>query len=289
MDEFDAGGAVEAEHLDVDGTNLRYWVAGPEDGRPVVLVHGGGLDAASVSWKRTMPALADDYRVYAPDLPGYGGSDPVPGDVTPTVDYYADVLSEFYVSLGLLKSTLVGFSLGGAVALGYTLSKAARVRDLVSVGSYGLGREVPGGRREVLSVKTPMVPAAAWWLRRRSRWATRRYLQRRVHPANLDAELLADVSREAERPDAGEAHRRFRRAEVNWASLRTDYTAALRELPVEALFVHGEDDRVVPPAWSRRASERVPVGERFTLADCGHWVPRECPEAFVARLRAWLE
>lgn len=53
---------------------VRYVVAGPDDAPAVVLLHGGGLDAAAFSWKRTVSALADGFRVYAPDWPGYGGS-----------------------------------------------------------------------------------------------------------------------------------------------------------------------------------------------------------------------
>jgi len=57
----------------VEGVSLHYLTAG--EGPPVLLLHGGIVDSASLSWGEVVEPLAADFEVYALDLPGYGGSD----------------------------------------------------------------------------------------------------------------------------------------------------------------------------------------------------------------------
>ena len=272
--------------IPVGETAVRVYAAGPDEGRPVVLLHGGGMDAASLSWKEVFPALSETHRVYALDWPGYGESDPVPEEETPHVDYYADVLGAVLADLDLVEATLVGISKGGGIALGYTLDRPARVARLCLVDSYGLGGEVPGGVLGAAYVKAPKLLEATWWAMRRSRRVTRASIENLVNPANLDEAFVDDAVREVQRPNAGDAYRRFQRAEVGWRGLRTNYADRMSELPVPTLFIHGEDDDLIPLEQSKAAADAAPVADLFTLAACGHWLPREHPEEFVARLEA---
>ena len=265
---------------------VRYAAAGPDDAPPVVLLHGGGIDAASFSWKHTLPALSGEFRVYAPDWPGYGESGPPTRP--PTVDYYADVLGEFLDALGLPSVSLAGISMGGGVALGYTLSRPDRVRRLVLVDSYGLGGEVPGGPLAAALTSLPGVNAAAWGLFRRSRRLTALAVRAVVDPRNLTPELVDDAYALMQRPDAGRAWRAFQRNEVGRHGLRTNYLDRLPDLGVPTLLVHGERDTLVPAEWATRAATLVPDAELNVLADCGHVPPRERPEAFVRTVEAFL-
>lgn len=284
-DDLDA----DARFVDAGDTRVRYFADGPADARPVVLLHGDGMDSASVAWKEAFPALAAEYRVYAPDLPGHGGSDPVPEDETPDVTYYVDVVKAFLSALDVREATLVGISLGGGVALEYTLETPARVSGLVLVDSYGLGDDVADGVGRAALAKAPGAQEVAWWAIRRSRRLTRAAIANRVHPDNLDASLVAEVYDEIRRPGTGAAHHRVSRGAVGATGSATASPERVDELPVPALFVHGADDELIPAEHSKRASDAAPVADRFTLADCGHWPPREHPEAFVSRLRAWME
>lgn len=279
----------ETRTVDADGVTVRCRVDGPEDASPIVLLHGAGADAAAVSWKKTFPALTESYRVYAVDLPGFGESDRVPQDVTPDVDYYAGVLGTVLETLELVETTLVGISLGGGVALEYTFEAPARVSRLVLVDSYGLSERNPGGRSTAVFVKTPKLMELAWWASKKSRRVTRAAIANVVHEGNLTEEFVDDAYRQVQRPNSGDAHIRFNRAEVGWRGARSNFADRMQDLPVPALFVHGEDDELILPAASKRAADAAPVAELFTLAECGHWVPREHPEAFVSRLEAWLK
>lgn len=280
--------AGEVRDVDVEGLTVRCHVDGPEDARPIVLVHGAGPDAAEMSWKEVYPALADTYRVHALDLPGYGESDRVPRDVTPTIDFYVGILDGLLAELGVVDATLVGISKGGAIVLGYALEHPERVSELVPVDSYGLGDRVPGGRTTATMVQVPKLLEAGWWLMRRSRRATRATLSNVIHPANLTDEIVDDAHRQIRRPNSGDAYVRFARAEMHRAGPRTNYFDRIHDLQVRTLFVHGTDDGLIPPGFSKHAADAAPVADLFTLEQCGHWTTREHPEAFVSRLEAWL-
>ena len=127
---------ILSRKIRVAGLDIHYYTAG--EGEPLVVIHGGGGDART--WLSNIAALAGKYTVYAPDLPGYGGSQPLAGD------YYIPELTEFVDdfsdNLGLESFNLVGHSLGGAVALNYALEFPYKIRKLVLVSSLCLGREI---------------------------------------------------------------------------------------------------------------------------------------------------
>jgi pimeloyl-ACP methyl ester carboxylesterase len=175
------------------------------------------------------------------------------------------------------------------MALWYTLESPNRVKQLVLVDSYGLGDLVPGGRKAAVMVNTPKLLELSWWAMKKSRTITKASLGNVVHPENIHEALVDDIHREIRRPNSGDAYFRFARGELRLSGPRTNYFERLSDLPVETLFVHGTDDPLIPLEFSKRAADEAPVADLFTLERCGHWVPRECPEAFVSRLEAWLE
>lgn len=265
---------------------VTYTVAGDEGAQPVVLLHGGGFDSALVSWRHVLPALSDSFRVYAPDWPGYGESDPP--ERTPTTDYYIEVLGRFLDGVGIDHPALVGVSLGGGVAVGYALSHPERVRRLVAVDSYGLGGNVPGGMVAALIVRSETVSGALWTLIRRSQTVASLSVRAAVYPPNLTDDLIDDALTELGRPNATEAWQAFQRAEIGLRSLRTNYVGRFSDLTVPTLFVHGERDEFIPVEWAVRAATLTPDADLRVFSDCGHWTPRERPDAFVAAVEPFL-
>ncbi|MGW8764974.1 alpha/beta fold hydrolase [Streptomyces sp. NPDC055815] len=108
----------EVATVTVDGVRIAYRVAGPEDARPVVLVHGRGNN--STTWTEISADLAADHRVYAVDLRGHGLSDR-PGAYG--FEDFRDELGGFLKALGLTGATVVAHSMGGAAA--YLLAQRA--------------------------------------------------------------------------------------------------------------------------------------------------------------------
>jgi pimeloyl-ACP methyl ester carboxylesterase len=127
---------VQSKTIKVDGRDVRYYTAG--QGEPLVVIHGGGGDART--WWKNIGVLAEKYTVYAPDLPGYGGSQPLDGDYY--IPELTDFVDRFAKSLGLEKFYIIGHSLGGGIALDYTLKFPQKIKKLVLVSSLCLGREI---------------------------------------------------------------------------------------------------------------------------------------------------
>jgi pimeloyl-ACP methyl ester carboxylesterase len=274
-----------------DGLRIHCLTASPASTQPgsaVVLLHGGGVDAAGFSWKHTIPALAGrGHRVFAPDWPGYGDSDHPEVDFT--IEYYASVLAQILDELTLPKASLVGLSMGGAAAIETALTLPDRVSRLVLVDAEGLGADVPGGHAGYLAVHVPGANAAGYALQRHSRWMVRQTLTAMVgNPTHVDDALVDDAFDLIRQPGAGKAFHSFQLGEVGWRGLRTDYTDRLPDLAVPTLLIHGEQDPLVPVGWARRAAQRIPAASLVVLPGVGHLSPREAPEEFNTALTSFL-
>lgn len=268
----------------VDGSRIHYLRAG-ESGPPLVLLHGGIIDAARVSWGAVLEPLAEDYRVYAPDLLGYGQSDLPAGALT--MERHVETVAGFLDALDVETPTVVGLSMGGAIGLGLALDAPERIDRLLLVDSYGLGRELPNGLLSYALARVQIFNKIAIGLFRRSRRFTRASLGGIVHDLDtLDPAAVDAVFEEVQRPTAGAAFRKFRESEVTREGYRTCYLEDLQNLAVETHLLHGKHDEVVPLAWAQRAADRIPDGSLTVLAECAHWPPREDPEAVVEFVRA---
>ena len=267
----------------VDGVRLAYRRAGTE-GPPILLLHGAGIDDATVSYGETIPRLADEHRVYALDWPGCGDSEDVANHSTAT---YASLLGGFLVDRDLTDATVVGRSMGGAAALGTALATPDRIGRLVLAASYGLGGRVPAGSLWYWLAHTPGANALGWSAVGSSEVATRSYLSAIVaNVRDLSPGFVEAVRARAAEPGAGSAFTRFQRNEVRPdGSVRTNFADRLGDLTVPTHLVHGRADPIFPVEWSRRARDRIP-GATLTELDCGHWIPRERPERFEAEVRS---
>jgi pimeloyl-ACP methyl ester carboxylesterase len=279
--------SIHHQYLTFKGLRAHIIVAGDSHAQPVVLLHGGGTDSARLSWDPVIPALAPGFRVFAPDLPGYGES------ACPSVDctmaFYIDVLNDLLEALELDRVTLVGISMGGGIAIGYTLEHPQRVARLVAVDSYGLQRQAPGGRWGYYLVRWDWLNRLSWALMARSRALVRASLQQLfANPQVVDEALVNAVMEEVRRPNAGYAWRSFQRSEVLPGGLRTLYLDRLGEIRVPTLFIHGAQDRLVPLACAQEAHRLLPGSRLVILPGCGHWPQRENPQAFNEVLLGFL-
>jgi pimeloyl-ACP methyl ester carboxylesterase len=273
------GTKVETTWARIDGLRVRCLAAGTGRAPPLLLLHGGGFDAADFSYRYAIEPLARRRPVLAFDWPGYGGSDK-PNHLY-DLAYYARFLSHLMDSLGIQRAALVGTSMGGGAALSFALCEPERVEKLVLVASYGLGKDIPHGRLGYFLVHAPLAADLLYTLLRRSRRALRSGLRRMVcDPRVVSDELVDEARRLLDQPASGRAFRSFRKSEVGWSGLKTDLSDRLGKVATPTLLVHGERDRVVPVEWARRAHERLPDSELRVLLGCGHWPPRECPDEF---------
>jgi pimeloyl-ACP methyl ester carboxylesterase len=288
--ETDAGvdipDAATERTVTANGQQVHYLTAG--DGDPtLLLLHGGIIDAAHVTWGEHVGPLAEHATVVAPDLPGYGAS-PLP-DGEWSVPHHVDTVAAMLDELDVDDAVLAGVSMGGGVAVGVGLAAPARVDRLVAFDPFALGGGLPNGRLSWLLAKVQVTNHAAVALMRRSRGFVERSVNGLCYEGNEVSDVTVDrVFQEVQRPNAGAAFRKLRDYEVTREGYRTDYSPRLGELAVPARFVHGREDDLIPLAVSERAHERVPDSELFVLEECGHIPPLELPERSRELLREVL-
>lgn len=264
--------------LEVDGLRLHGWAAG-DAGPALVLLHGGGLDSATLSWGRALEPLGVRCRVYAFDWPGYGRSSRT--GLAHTLDVYTPFLGRLLDALRLRSASLAGLSMGGAIALGFALSAPERVEKLILVDSYGLQRQAPGGSAAHWFVKLGFLTDWTYALLRRSPALVRRTLRGILHnPASLTPDLLAEAAAALSQPDAGRAFQAFQQSEITPAGLRTVYLDQLPALTTPTLLIHGAQDTLVPLSCAQEAARRLPHARLEIFEGCGHWLPRDAPERF---------
>jgi pimeloyl-ACP methyl ester carboxylesterase len=132
---------ITQKHVRTDRLEITYLTAGAGD-TPIVLVHGN--TSSSLFFQDFMLALAADgrYSVYAPDMRGYGDTQVLPIDATRGLRDFSDDLAALAHALNLHAFHLFGWSMGGNVAMQYTIDYPGAVRTLTlqSPGSpFGFG------------------------------------------------------------------------------------------------------------------------------------------------------
>jgi pimeloyl-ACP methyl ester carboxylesterase len=278
--------AADSLFATVDGRRLHYLRAG-DSGPPLVFLHGGGVDDATVSWKHAVPYFAENHRLYALDWPGYGESDDA--GVTPTTEFYAETLAAFMDAADLDSGSLVGISMGGAAALTLAVRAPSRVDRLALVDSYGLNDAVPGGLASYFMANTPFANALGRFAFGANRTAARTALRNVVYDADaVDEEFVDDVRDRIRRPDSGEDFVAYLRHEFSPDGVRTSHENSLESVRLPTLVAHGREDPLLPVEWSEDAALSLPNGELAVFEECGHWPPRERPTEFNETLADFL-
>ncbi|MFC1464456.1 MAG: alpha/beta fold hydrolase [Candidatus Brachytrichaceae bacterium NZ_4S206] len=271
----------------LNGLRIHYYIA-DEGGSPVILLHGGGVDSAKLSWKLAMPALARAHRVFAPEMPGYGESDR-PARFDHTIESYGCIVRDFMQALNIARASFAGVSMGGALTLHIGLTYPERVIKLAPVASYGLQRAAPAHLLSYLFTRTPLLNHLAYATLRNNRaWVRASVSRIFADPTRLTDDLVDDVYEEIRRPKAGEAFAAFQRHELLPDRLRTNYMARLGEIAAPTCFIHGDKDALVPVTCAREAADRLPGASLRVMHNCGHWPQREQPEAFNAIITEFL-
>ncbi|MCO6449888.1 MAG: alpha/beta hydrolase [Caldilineales bacterium] len=117
--------------LPTDRIKFHVLSCGPDDGVPVVFIHGNF--SAATYWEEAMLALPPGYHAIAPDMRGYGWSEDKLVDATRGYRDWSDDLAALFVALKIDSAHLVGWSLGGGIALRFLIDHPDKVRTLTLV------------------------------------------------------------------------------------------------------------------------------------------------------------
>jgi 2-succinyl-6-hydroxy-2,4-cyclohexadiene-1-carboxylate synthase len=130
--------------LDGSDVHLHYVVIG--DGVPVTLLHGFTLSGRS--WQEVIAAMPPGWRWIVPDLRGHGATR-IPSGAPCTMDACMGDLEMLWDHLGIERTHLVGYSMGGRLALYVAAHRPDRILSLLTIGAHaGLDAEAREGRRQ---------------------------------------------------------------------------------------------------------------------------------------------
>nr|WP_223274727.1 alpha/beta fold hydrolase [Tateyamaria sp. syn59] len=262
-----------------------YLEAGSEHRDTVLLLHGGGLDCAHLSWRLLLPELAVHYRVIAPNWPGYGGTDPFDGPYQ--IGDLGRWLMTFLDHLEVQQACMIGVSMGGGAAIWSAIHRSERVTALLPVATFGVAERAPYHRLTYLLTKLPLNAVSYVLLRRSPRLLRRSVEALFARPDRVTPELIAEVAEVLKAAGNGAAFTNFQRGETGATRLRSVFSDRLADVVQPTLFIHGAQDQLVPLEAVKRAADRV-TSARLEVMDAGHWPMRERPEQFNELVMAFL-
>ena len=246
---------VENRETSVGGHRLHYEVEGPADGQVVVLVHG--LGGRAEDWRDLAPYLAKaGFRVYLPDLLGYGRSEK-PADFSYSVHDETGVVVDFLDALGLKQVDLGGWSMGGAIVQHVAADHPQRVRRLMLFDSAGLfvlpkwdlNLFTPNSAEQVDQLVDLLMP----------------------HPPKVPGFVARDILRVSD-DRAWIIHR----ALATMLTGRDATDKLLPQLKMPVLILWGGEDKITPVTQGEMLHQLLPQSEFHVIPGCGHLAPGKC-------------
>lgn len=256
------------------GLTLHYLDIG--EGPILIWLHGSGPGASGYSnFKGNYPVFEQaGYRNIIVDLPGFGRSDK-PADAQYHLDFFVTHLHALLDSLGIDRCTLLGNSLGGAIALGTALAHPKRIDKLILLAPGGVEERETYFKMKGIQRMVETFAAGPMGIEQ-----MRHVMQLQVFdPSNLTEAILAE--RAAVAPSQP--------ANLFSTMLVPNMTERLGELNCPIFGFWGSDDVFNPPSGVFKLLEHA-RNARFTLLNrCGHWVQVEHPELFNRQCLEFLQ
>lgn len=280
---------VEEQFVAAGAIWTRYFVAG--DGPPLVMLHGSSLAIdARATWFRTMPALSSRFRVFAPDLVGFGMTDvAADGAHVPRLERRKHARA-FLAALGIDRCALVGHSEGGFIAAMLALEEPGLVSDLVIVASGATAPVLGGDLDRDWSAAASAAYDVTGGCETIEDFLTTNSRLSKTNPADLTAILrenyvLARDRGQLERLKAASVQGDYRR----YNQIQEDVLLPnLHRLDARVLLIWPAADETVPVTRGVKLLERVPQADMHILGGAAHMVMIDRDKAFNDLLLAWL-
>lgn len=248
-----------------NGIKLHYLDVGTG---PVVLwLHGSGPGASGHSnFKTNYPAFVEaGYRNIVLDLPGFGRSDK-PDDIEYHLEFFVECLNQFLETTGIERCTLLGNSLGGAIALGQALTYPDSVERLILMAPGGVEERETYFQMEGIKRMVEVYGQGPMGVNE-----MRQVMKLQLFDASqLEDSLLAERAAVAATQPAN----------LFSTMLVPNMTERLGELRCPILGFWGSNDRFNPPAGMFKFLQHAPQARFLMLNRCGHWVQVEHTDLF---------
>jgi pimeloyl-ACP methyl ester carboxylesterase len=204
--------------------------------------------------------------------------------------FHIHFINAFLDKLGLKKVNLVGISMGGGISIGVALENPQCVEKLVLVNSYGLGDKIPRLSGMYIFSRVPFLYELLRRLLHRSRKLVALGMRQLVYsPAAPDEEIIDDAWRTLKKSGMHRTWQAFQICEILPTRFRTDFSDLLPGISAPTLLIHGDQDKLMPVQWTKRAHTLFPDSQLHIFKDCGHLPPREKPGEFVQLLSNFLK
>lgn len=261
-------GLPEGKYADLpNGHRIHYQDLG--QGPVVVFLHGSGSGASGHSnFKGNYPQLVENgYRVIVPDLIGYGYSDK-PDDVDYPLDFFVECVKQTLDQIGVDRYSLVGNSLGGAIAIKYALDYPDNVEKLVLMAPGGVDDQpdyfkMPGMQimREVFTSPEPVTPE--------------RMKQFIIDALVWNADVVDDQLVQERWATA-----QLQNPQVVKTMTVPNMTDRLPELRGPTLVFWGMNEKMMPESGIMKLAKGCRNSRVILVSECGHWVMAEHRELF---------
>ena len=257
----------------VGGRRLSYAEMGEGGETPVLLIHG--LGGCWQNWLENIPRLAQERRVIAVDLPGFGDSEMPAEDIS--ISRYARTLDELGEQLELDRFEVVGNSMGGFIAAEMAIRHPERVESLTVVSPAGISTTKLRRQPLVTSQRVGFSLVAYTAAQQHSlvrRPRSRHYMLCWVarHPSLLAPDFVMEgMLRGVGKPGFIDALE---------ALLDYDFVDRLPEISCPTLIVWGEEDMLLPVKDADEYERLIPNTRKVVMEDTGHVAMMERPQTF---------
>lgn len=261
--------ALEAGRF-IQAGGVRTHLHDAGDGAPLLLLHGSGPGVSAwANWRGALPELAQEFRVVAPDQLGFGSTGR-PADGRYGRQAWTEHAFAVLDELALDKVTVVGNSMGGAIALSIAAARPEVVERLVLMGTCGVPMELSPGLDRV-------------WGYTPDREGMRELIELFAYDDTLATGDLVELryARSADAEARASYESMFPAPRQRWLDDLTLADHELAGIDHPTLLVHGHEDEVIPFSASLSALAALDNAELHGFTKCGHWVQIEQARRFV--------
>jgi len=263
------------------GVRTRVLEAGEGNGPALVLIHS--FLASHREFDDVIDDLAERFHVIAPDLPGFGESEkPNPTRYAYGIETFAEAVADLIAAFGVGRASVLGHSMGGAVALTLAANHAELVQRLIVVDP--LCYPFPPS----FKTRLPLLPIIGGIVFKQlyGRALFRAYFRDDVFSPGFDVPLDRVDEHYAffNTPAARESAHAVMRAVLDTRAV----VARLTRITAPTLVVWGRDDRILPASMASRLVREI-QGANLEIMDAGHSPHEERPREFVALAMQFLE
>ena len=285
---------IRSERIHANGLDFHVDTCGDGD-RFALCLHG--FPEIGYSWRHQLPLLASlGYRVWAPDLRGFGQSDKPKGVRQYAFEHLVDDVAALIDASGAKETTLLAHDWGVMLASQIAFHQVRPLSRLVLFNGAAIGMQAETGfsfsglRRIAYAIffQLPYLPErmlAAGNYRAIRDSFTGRMAGR---PHRISAEDVRVFKEAMARPGALTGGINYYRAQIFGGGFRRIFQLGFPQIQTPTLILWGEDDPVLIPSTIGRAEELIHDLTLRFLPGVGHWIQQEAPEEVNEMLAAWL-